>query len=353
MNQMNNKKYNEILEIKDKFPAVSWKEIEEVGKKYQFQLNSYLINRISEVNDPIWKQFIPHREELKEGGVCDPLAEQSNSPLVGLVHRYPNRVLLLLTDNCFARCRFCTRKRIFKEGYQSDLDNSRQVSRQKLVRETIEYIRSHPEINDLLISGGDPLTLADEELSTYLDQFGELEQLDLIRIGTRALSLFPDRITDKLVAVLQNRERFYINCHFNHVKELSGATKRATAKLTVAGIPLGCQTVLLKGVNDNASDLQELFYALLRIKVRPYYLHLMDLTEGTEHFRVSLDRAKEIYFNLSGRISGMALPKMVIDLPGGGGKIPLVPEYMVEDKRNEFVFRNFNNELFSYKKVDK
>jgi len=352
MNNSSNLKYNENSTIMAKFPFINWGEIETVADEYQFQLNNYLVELISDVDDPIWKQFIPSVKELEDSGFSDPLEEDSHSPVIGLVHRYPNRVLLLLTDNCFARCRFCTRKRIFKDGYQSEGKELGRVARAKLVSNTFEYIKNHPEVNDLLISGGDPLTLVDEEFAEYLDLFEELEQLDLIRIGTRALSLFPDRITAKLVNVLKNRKRLFINVHFNHIKEITEDVKRATAKLVAAGIPLGCQTVLLKGVNDDPTILQELFYGLLRIKIKPYYLHMMDMTNGTAHFRVSVARAKEIYFRLSGRISGMALPKMVIDLPGGGGKIPIVPEYLVEDRENEFIFRNFDEKLFNYKKVE-
>lgn len=273
--------------------------------------------------------------------VCigDPLAEEELSPVPNLVHKYPDRVLFLVSSQCAMYCRFCTRKR--KVG----------TARMRITPESLtagcNYLRHHPEVKEVLLSGGDPLLLADEEIGAILDSLRAIPSLEIIRIGTRIPSVLPMRITERLVAILKAHHPLYINTHFNHPIEITPEAAAACTRLADAGIPLGCQTVLLKGVNDSPAVLKQLFRMLLRIRVKPYYLFQADLTRGTDHFRTTTECGIAIMRSLYGHLSGMAVPTYALDAPGGKGKIPLTPRYIL-GRGKDLVFENYLGEVCTY-----
>ena len=312
----------------------------EVIANFPLRINPYFLKLIQSPGDPIWRQAVPDAAELQDG-VCavDPLAEEELSPVPNLVHKYPDRVLFLVSNQCAMYCRFCTRKR--KVG----------TARMHISKETLaagcEYLRNHPEVKEVLLSGGDPLLLADEQIGTILENLRAIPSVEIIRIGTRVPSVLPMRITDRLVAILKAHHPLYINTHFNHPLEITKEAATACTKLADAGIPLGCQTVLLQGVNDSAAVLKQLFQALLRIRVKPYYLFQADLTRGTNHFRTTTETGIAIMRSLYGHISGMAVPTFALDAPGGKGKIPLTPQYILK-KDKDLVFENYQGEVCTY-----
>jgi lysine 2,3-aminomutase len=264
---------------------------------------------------------VPDWRELDDPlGMDDPLGEEHLSPSPNLVHKYPDRVLLLVSGQCAMYCRFCTRKR--KVGSEA-LRFS-----EPAFAAALEYLHKTPAVREVLISGGDPLLLPDERLEDILRRLRAVPSIEVIRIGTRTPCTLPMRITPDLCALLRRHHPLYINTHFNHPAELTTEAARACALLADAGIPIGCQTVLLKGVNDSAAVLRQLFCGLLRLRVKPYYLMQADLTKGTSHFRTPIITGLEIMRQLTGTVSGMAMPKFVLDAPGGKGKIPLTPSYI-------------------------
>ena len=271
--------------------------------------------------------------------VADPLGEENLSPVTGLVHKYPDRVLFLISNQCAMYCRFCTRKR--KVG----------TARMRIDDSTLsagyEYLRNHPEVREVLLSGGDPLLLADEEIGEILSNLRAIPSIEIIRIGTRVPSVLPMRITNSLVAILKAHHPLYINTHFNHPLEITKESSLACTMLADAGIPLGCQTVLLKGVNDNADTIKQLMLALLRIRAKPYYLFQADLTRGTNHFRTPTETGIAIMRKLYGHISGMAIPTLALDAPGGKGKIPLTPQFILQKGKN-LLFENYRGEICTY-----
>jgi len=307
---------------------------------FPMRINSYYLSLIQSVNDPIWKQAVPDPLELADY-ICmnDPLAEESLSPVPNLVHKYPDRALLLVASECAMYCRFCTRKR--KVG------TSMMGVSKKSIEDGISYIRDHTQIREVLISGGDPLLLSDKKLDSILSRLHSIPHLEVIRIGTRMPCTLPMRITKELVAILKQYHPLYINTHFNHPQELTPEAASACSLLADGGIPLGCQTVLLKGVNDNAETLKALFLGLLRMRVKPYYLFQGDLTKGTNHFRTHTSCGIKIMRKLIGSISGMAIPTLALDAPGGKGKIPLTPQYILSEG-NELSFKNYKGEFCSY-----
>ena len=292
-----------------------------VASRYPFRLTSSYASLIQEPGDPIWRQCVPSIEELADDESLqpDPLAEELLSPVPGLIHRYPDRVVLLVSNHCSTYCRFCMRKRRVGRCGTDPL-----ISRFDL-DQSIEYIGSRPWIKDVLLSGGDPLLLEDETLEHILLKIKEIDHVEIIRIGTRAPVVQPERITLNLCSILKRFQPIYINTHFNHPREINEFSARACSMLADAGVQLGNQTVLLRDVNDRTETLAELFSGLLRIRVRPYYLHQMDLVQGTGHFRTPLAEGIKLSGALRGRISGMAIPHYVVDLPGGKGKVPLTP----------------------------
>jgi len=296
-------------------------EIARVAKKYPLRINPYYLALIQKAGLPLYLQAVPDQRELTDPvGMYDPLAEESLSPVPGLVHKYPDRALLLVNHECAMYCRFCTRKR--KLGHRD-----MRFSRQRL-GQAFAYLRSTPGIREVLVSGGDPLLLSDEQLEWLLSGLRGIPTIEIIRIGSRVPCTLPMRITKKLCAVLKQFHPLYINTHFNHPAEITKEAARACAMLADTGIPLGCQTVLLRGINDDAAILAELFRKLLTIRVKPYYLFQTDLTLGTDHFRTRIEDGLAIMRQLIGHVSGMAVPTFSLDAPGGGGKIPLTPEYV-------------------------
>jgi lysine 2,3-aminomutase len=305
---------------------------EAVPSRYPLRITPYYLELIRKTGGPLFRQAVPDLRELDDpAGMEDPLGEENLSPVPNLVHKYPDRVLLLVSGQCAMYCRFCTRKR--KVG-QVALRFS-----EEHFAAALDYLRKTPAVREVLISGGDPLLLPDERLDEILRRLREIRSIEVIRIGTRTPCTLPMRITPELAAMLRKHHPLYINTHFNHPAELTAAAARACTLLADAGIPLGCQTVLLKGVNDSAETLRELFCGLLRLRVRPYYLMQADLTKGTSHFRTPVKAGLEIMRQLIGTVSGMAVPKFVLDAPGGKGKIPLSPDYILamQDGRLDFV----------------
>jgi len=319
-------------------------KLKKVGEIYPIRINSYFLSQIQGPNDPLWKQVVPTPEELDdiiEGETLfsDPLNEEGDMPVPELVHRYPDRVLLMINNQCPIVCRFCTRKR--KIGFPG-------IVTRETLRQGIEYIRNNPEIRDVIMSGGDPLLVPDKELDRILGELRSIPHLEIIRIGTRVPGTLPARITENLCSILKKYHPLYFNMHFNHSAEITPEVEKACSMLADIGIPLGSQTVLLKGVNDNATTMKELMLKLLKNRIKPYYIYQADMTEGTDHFRTSVQKGLDILKDLMGHTSGMAVPYFVIDAPGGGGKVRLLPNSVVEHNKNEVVITNYEGKVFRY-----
>ena len=312
----------------------------QVIANFPMRINPYFAKLIQYPGDPIWRQAVPDVAELADT-VCmaDPLGEENLSPVTNLVHKYPDRVLFLVSNQCAMYCRFCTRKR--KVGSNKMLIDDATLAA------GYEYLHKHPEVREVLVSGGDPLLLTDEKIAEILSRLRTIPSIEVIRIGTRVPSVLPMRITRHLVEILKAHHPLYINTHFNHPLEITPESSLACSMLADAGIPLGCQTVLLKGVNDNAQTIKELMLALLRIRVKPYYLFQADLTRGTNHFRTPTDTGIAIMRQLYGHISGMAIPTFALDAPGGKGKIPLTPQYILQNGK-DLLFENYLGEVCTY-----
>ncbi|PLX94193.1 MAG: lysine 2,3-aminomutase [Desulfuromonas sp.] len=305
--------------------------LEAVAARYPLRIPRYYLDLIEGVGDPLWRQAVPDPRELEDDGLdADPLAEERLAPLPAVVHRYPDRVLLLVSGECALYCRFCTRKR--KVGCAAS-----RLSLDELYA-GIDYIARTPAISDVLISGGDPLLLSTDLLEDLLIRLRRIPHLEIIRIGSRVPVTLPQRIDAKLCAMLKQFAPLYLNTHFNHPRELTTQAAAACARLADAGIPLGNQTVLLRGVNDDAATMAALCKGLLKIRVRPYYLHQMDLVRGTGHFRTRIEEGMALLQALRGPVSGLAIPHYVIDTPGGRGKVPILPE-TVESLGDEVVLR--------------
>jgi lysine 2,3-aminomutase len=317
------------------------KEIsEKLNSLFHTRINPYYLSLIRHPGDPIWLQCIPDARELEEDGLPeDPLAEDSHSPVPSIVHRYPDRVLFLTTSQCSMYCRFCTRKR--KVGNSSKIN-------MKYIQDGIDYIAAHPEIRDVILSGGDPLMLTDFLLERVLKGLRAIPHVEIIRLGTKMPCVLPQRITPKLCRMIKKYHPIYVNTHFNHPWECTPEAKRACEMLADAGVPVGNQAVLMKGVNDDAAVMLELVRKLLTMRVRPYYLYQADITKGTNYFRTPVSKGLEIMDKLRGHTSGLAIPAYVIDAPGGGGKIPVLPDYVVERNDGRVVLTNYNNDTFVY-----
>jgi len=324
--------------------AVDAEEINAICKTYPMRIPRYYYNLIRKKGDPIWMQSVPSELELMDDNSPeDPLNEEEDSPVPRLTHRYPDRVLLLVTDRCPMYCRFCTRKRMV--GRTSTIT-------EKTIAMGIDYIRSHKEIRDVLLSGGDPLMVSDRKLELIISRLREIRHVEIIRIGTRFPCVLPSRISDSLCNMLRKYQPIYVNTHFNHPREITPQAREACEKLADAGIPVGCQSVLIKGVNDNPKTLKELMHKLLMMRVRPYYLYQGDLTRGTNHFRTRVEIGLKIMDALRGHTTGFGVPQFVIDAPGGGGKIPLMPEYIVRLDEKEIILRNFEGKQYCYPQAD-
>lgn len=318
----------------------SGKKIRMVARRYPFRVSRHYAGLIRDPGDPIWRQVMPDPAELEDSdGFEDPLAEERLSPVPNLVHRYPNRVLWLVSHECALHCRFCTRKRRWEKP-RPMTDESFEAG--------LAYIEGHRQVQDVLLSGGDPLLLPFHRLETILRELRRIRHVQIVRIGTRVPCALPERITENLAAMLKQYHPIYVNIHFNHPLEINPQSSRACALLADAGIPLGSQTVLLKGVNDDSGVLAKLFQGLLVLRVRPYYLMQMDLTRGTSHFRTPVSTGIRLLQSLRNRISGPAMPHFVVDLPGGHGKIPLVPQYVEEIRPDSMVLRDYLGSLCVY-----
>jgi len=335
--------YEQMKEILDLAPE----EIEGIRNskgRLALAVTPYFASLMDPINPncPIRRQAIPRIEEchLSKNEMVDPLGEDKHSPVPGLVHRYPDRVLLLVTDQCAVYCRYCTRRRLVGS-------NERSIT-QGNFEEVLKYLKSHRKVRDVLLSGGDPLLLENERLEEILSRLRALPHIELLRIGTRVPVTLPQRITGGLIRMLRKYHPLMISIHFTHPKEITEAVRRACNELADGGIPLGSQTVLLKGINDKPAIMKKLVQELLKIRVRPYYIYQCDLAMGTEHFRTSVATGIQIMEKLRGHTTGYAVPTYVVDAPGGGGKIPLQPDYVVSKGRGKIVLRNYEGKLFDY-----
>lgn len=293
-------------------------------------------------NCPIRKQAIPTGAETHQSAadLLDPLHEDEDSPVPGLTHRYPDRVLLLITDMCSMYCRHCTRRRFAgQKDDESPVDN---------IQRAIDYIAGTPQVRDVLLSGGDALMVSDAKLESIIKRLRVIPHVEIIRIGSRTPVVCPQRITDKLVEMLKKYHPIWLNTHFNHPNEVTPEAIEACAKLANAGIPLGNQSVLLRGVNDCVHIMMRLVHLLVKIRVRPYYIYQCDLSMGLEHFRTPVSKGIEIIEGLRGHTSGYAVPTFVVDAPGGGGKIPVMPNYVISQAPGRVVLRNFEGVITTY-----
>ena len=312
--------------------------------KFRVDITPYFASLI-DPNDPLCpvrRQVIPLGRELRafDGMMEDSLAEDRHSPVPGLVHRYPDRVLMLVTTQCASYCRYCTRSRIVGNPAQtfSKIDFDQQL----------EYLRRTPQVRDVLLSGGDPLTLAPRTLEYILSSLRAIEHIEIIRIGSRVPVFLPQRITDEFCAMLRQCHPLWLNIHVNHPKEITPELSRALEKLAYAGVPLGNQSVLLAGINDSVHIQRELVHKLVKNRVRPYYLYQCDLVKGAGHFRTTIAKGIEIIEGLRGHTSGYAVPTYVVDAPGGGGKIPVMPQYLISQSPGRVVLRNYEGFITTY-----
>lgn len=291
---------------------------------------------------PIRLQSVPQPEELQilETDLEDPLGEEKDMPVPGITHRYPDRVLFYTTHNCPVYCRHCTRKR--------KVSDPGSMASKEQIEVAIAYIEKHTEVRDVVLSGGDPLSLSDNRLDYILGRLRAIPHVEIFRVGTRNLVTLPQRVTDDFVKMLRKHQPVFVNTHFNHPKECTAETLDACRKLADAGCVLNNQMVLLKGVNDDWRIVKELNHRLLMMRVRPYYIYQCDLSQGISHFRTTVETGLNIIENLRGHTSGLAIPHYVIDGPGGGGKIPMQPNYVLKHEGKKWVLRNFRNETFEY-----
>jgi lysine 2,3-aminomutase len=315
--------------------------LRQAAENFEFRISPAMVDLIKSPNDPIWRQYVPDLQELEvHDGLVDSLAEDAHSPVPNITHRYPDRALFLVSPVCASYCRFCTRRR--KVGDPEKIPLARLES-------AFQYLAAHTEIRDVILSGGDPLLLSDRRIEEILRRLRTIPHLEILRIGSRVPCHLPERITPALCAILKRYHPLYINTHFNHPDELTPQAVRGLGMLADAGVPLGCQTVLLKGVNDDPAIMKALMQRLLAARVRPYYIYQCDQVAGAEHFRTTVEKGLEIIKALRGWTSGLAVPHFVIDAPGGGGKIPLLPEYVESITDTDVVLRNYAGRRFVYK----
>ena len=339
--------FEDLLDIR--FDEKERKILQQTLKKFPLSITPYYLSLIDTSNfrdDPVFKQAFPSPQELviHSADMTDPLAEDKDSPVPGLTHRYPDRVLLQVSNVCAMYCRHCTRKR--KVG---DVDF---IPGREAIRAGIDYIRRTETVRDVLLSGGDPLLLEDEALDWILGELRAIPHVEVIRIGTRTPVVLPYRITEKLTTMLKKHHPIWINTHFNHPREITTSAKEAIARLADAGIPLGNQSVLLAGVNDCPRIMKTLVQKLVQNRIRPYYMYQCDLSEGLSHFRTPVGKGIEIMESLIGHTSGFAVPTYVIDAPHGGGKIPVMPTYLISWSTNKVVLRNYEGVITTYKEPD-
>jgi len=332
-----------------KFSPEEIEKLEATQSKFPLSITPYYLSLIdvdNYQNDPIFKQSFlnPLELEISKDEHSDPLSEDKDSPVPGITHRYPDRVLFMVSNVCAMYCRHCTRKR--KVGDKDFIPQKDQI------QQGIEYIKNNPQVRDVLLSGGDPFLLPTDYLDYILTELRQIEHVEVIRIGTRIPVVLPYRVTDELVDMLKKHHPIWINTHFNHPREMTQSARQSLRKLADAGIPLGNQSVLLAGVNDCQRIIKKLVHDLVKNRVRPYYLYQCDLSEGLSHFRTPIGKGIEIIESLIGHTSGFAVPTYVIDAPGGGGKIPVMPNYIISWSTNKVIIRNYEGIITSYKEPD-
>ena len=333
----------------EKFLSLSEEEskgFEIAAGKLLVSVTPHFFNLINTVdpNCPIRKQVIPSFLESVTSPLesSDPVGEEGSMPVPGIVHRYPDRILFLVTDRCASYCRYCTRSRL--------VSNASGYGFRPNYKECIDYIRSNKSIRDVLISGGDPLLLSDEKLDALLGSLAQIEHVEFVRIGSRIPVFMPQRITESLLSSLRRHHNLWMSIHVNHPKECTLELKDACSKIVKTGIPLGNQSVLLKGINDDLQTMRSLIHRLMMMKVRPYYLYQCDLVSGSSHLRTDVKKGVEIIEQLRGHTTGYSIPQFVIDAPGGGGKIPINPNYIKQENKDRIEMKNFEGEIFSYPK---
>ena len=337
----------ETYEELSKYFTFSPEEAEGIKKalaKFRMAITPYYLSLIdpNDPYDPIRRQCIPAGAEcnIAPADLNDPLHEDEDSPAPGLTHRYPDRVLFLITDMCSMYCRHCTRRRF--AGQKDD------ESPQDRIEKCLEYIERTPEVRDVLLSGGDALMVSDKKLEYIISRLRAIPHVEIVRIGSRTPVVCPQRITDDLCNMLKKYHPIWLNTHFNHPNEMTPEAQAAVAKLADAGIPLGNQTGLLRGVNDCVHVMKKLMHELVKNRVRPYYIYQCDLSMGLEHFRTPVSKGIEIIENLRGHTSGYAVPTFVVDAPGGGGKTPVMPTYVISQSPDKVILRNFEGVITTY-----
>jgi len=335
---------NTLEDLKQYIPLTKEEDDPKILKELRMAITPYYLSLIDphDPYDPIRKQAIPTIHELyrSSSDLVDPLHEEVDSPVPGLTHRYPDRVLFLVTENCSMYCRHCTRKRF--AGHHDRAPPQAQIDK------CIEYIQETPAIRDVLLSGGDALLISDKILEDILVRLKEIPHVEIVRIGSRTPVVMPQRITPELCEMIKKYHPIWFNTHFNHSNEITEDSKRACEMLADAGIPLGNQSVLLKGVNDCIHVMKKLVQDLVKIRVRPYYIYQCDLSVGLEHFRTRVAQGIEIIEGLRGHTSGLCVPTFVVDAPGGGGKIPVMPDYTISQGNSRVVLRNFEGVITTY-----
>lgn len=341
----------ETLEQLKKYIKLTTEEengVKESLKTLRMAITPYYLSLIDQSNPncPVRKQAIPTHAETHHSAadLLDPLHEDGDSPAPGLTHRYPDRVLLLVTDMCSMYCRHCTRRRF---AGQTDSSYSKDD-----ISKAIDYIARTPQVRDVLLSGGDALMISDSRLESIISRLREIPHVEIIRIGTRTPVVCPQRITDDLVNMLKKYHPIWLNTHFNHPQEVTEESIAACERMANAGIPLGNQSVLLRGVNDCVPTMKKLVHQLVKMRVRPYYIYQCDLSMGLEHFRTPVSKGIEIIENLRGHTSGYAVPTFVVDAPGGGGKTPVMPNYVVSQGPHKVILRNFEGVITTYTEPD-
>ena len=329
-----------VDQLVEKF-GIDRKVAEDLDEFFQARINPYYLSLIRYPGDPIWLQCVPDKAELEDfDAEADPLMEDMVSPVPNITHRYPDRALFLVTSQCGLYCRFCTRKR--KVGDYEKIS-------MKGLESAFRYLEEHTEIRDVILSGGDPLMLTDIMLEKILQRIRAIPHIEIIRLGSKMPCVLPHRITDSLCDMLKKYHPIYVNTHFNHPWEITPESIRACEMLANAGCPVGNQMVLMKGVNDDPAVVKELMQKLLKMRVRPYYMYMADETKGANHFRTSVETGLNIIEGLRGHTSGLAIPHFVIDAPGGGGKIPLLPNYVLHKDSHKIIMRNFKHKVYVYK----
>jgi len=333
-----------LEEVKGYVPLMKEEDDPKILEKMRMAITPYYLSLIDphDPYDPIRKQAIPTIYELNRGpgDLEDPLHEDVDSPVPGLTHRYPDRVLFLVTENCSMYCRHCTRRRF--AGHHDKAPPKDQIE------QCIEYIKETPSIRDVLLSGGDAMLISDKLLEDIIINLKEIPHVEIIRIGSRSPVVMPQRITSELCEMLKQHHPIWFNTHFNHSNEITEDSSRACGMLADAGIPLGNQSVLLRGVNDCIHVMKKLVQDLVKIRVRPYYIYQCDLSIGLGHFRTSVAQGIEIIEGLRGHTSGLCVPTFVVDAPGGGGKIPVMPDYVISQGNSRVVLRNFEGVITTY-----